>query len=812
MIRYRLDDLGWFQFENLVQSLLKAELGLGVESWGGHGDYGRDAFCPESLNFPSKHESSPGPFVFQVKFVTEANAAGAVSAPALLAAVRKEMQRVVERRVRNSPKTSHYVLVTNAPVPPELRGKITKLVGDTLTGSSIHCLSGSDVCDMLDAHPNLRRAFPQLLSIRDLDGLIEQAVSRENIERSRAAIAAARGFVPIFVPTAAYMKAWKSLNANHFTVLEGPPEVGKTAIAWMIALTQLSLGWEAIVCDDPADLFERYARDRKQVFVADDAFGRTEYDPSRGSKWEHQLSRVYRELDGSHWLIWASRRLILERAKKAIDLQGEAEGFPKPGEVLVDATQLSWEEKALMLYRHARAAGLEEQAKNILRGHVRSVLRDPDFTPERIRRFVAEYLPELARESQTYSLTDEDIDARIRESIRNATERITKSYSKLPSPHKWVLISLLESSRTPTAGIVKKAFETRCPLELREDNSFPEILDELTEAFVKQVDRPGKPDQQIDWIHPSYRDVVIDHLAASPNLQLAFLEKSELPGIKLALSEGGGAQGNRSFALLAAAGAWEALKGRCRAIVEGDLGQNVVELLETLRHAALTAPDAKSKKEILACLGDVLPRIRSGWDAQGKELNPYFLGTYCRASALIVPLPPLPNLLPSWEARRSDFLETLRNNESEYFLFAEAVSDLANLLEIVHENEPRFLNQIDFPDAYDDEIVQLTRLARTAIEVEVDLDSADEYNAESSTVGSMAAALLKLSLLVPDHEGELRELAKQLTSKSSTYRGTAERIESEMGDADMNEGMEDSEYRERHSPNVLDVDELFSDL
>jgi hypothetical protein len=32
MIRYKLDDLGWYQFEALMQSLLKAELGLGVES------------------------------------------------------------------------------------------------------------------------------------------------------------------------------------------------------------------------------------------------------------------------------------------------------------------------------------------------------------------------------------------------------------------------------------------------------------------------------------------------------------------------------------------------------------------------------------------------------------------------------------------------------------------------------------------------------------------------------------------------------------------------------------------------------------
>jgi len=54
MIRYRLDDLGWYQFEWLVQAVLKDHLGIGIESWGGHGDHGRDAWCMDPLHFPAK--------------------------------------------------------------------------------------------------------------------------------------------------------------------------------------------------------------------------------------------------------------------------------------------------------------------------------------------------------------------------------------------------------------------------------------------------------------------------------------------------------------------------------------------------------------------------------------------------------------------------------------------------------------------------------------------------------------------------------------------------------------------------------------
>lgn len=51
---YRLDELGWHQFERLAQALLKTELGMGVEAWGGHSDLGRDAYCAGPLNYPDR--------------------------------------------------------------------------------------------------------------------------------------------------------------------------------------------------------------------------------------------------------------------------------------------------------------------------------------------------------------------------------------------------------------------------------------------------------------------------------------------------------------------------------------------------------------------------------------------------------------------------------------------------------------------------------------------------------------------------------------------------------------------------------------
>jgi hypothetical protein len=254
---------------------------------------------------------------------------------------------------------------------------------------------GDDVCDILDKNPEVVRAFPQLLSIRDLDALITSALQRESRERSAAAIEVARELVPVFAPTQSYERAWAVLHKHHFAVLEGPPEVGKSAIAWMIGLTQAGSGWEAIVCRTPDTFFEMHAANARQVFIADDAFGRTEYDPTRTSKWEADLDLILHRVDRHHWLVWTSRKHILQRACQRMDAQGKARSFPDPGSVLVDVQTLSVEEKALLLFRHAKHAGLEAEAKKLVRQHASDIISDAEFTPERIRRFVQESLPAL---------------------------------------------------------------------------------------------------------------------------------------------------------------------------------------------------------------------------------------------------------------------------------------------------------------------------------------------------------------------------------------------------------------------------------
>jgi hypothetical protein len=64
---------------------------------------------------------------------------------------------------------------------------------------------------------------------------------------------------------------------------------------------------------------------------------------------------------------------------------------------------------------------------------------------------------------------------------------------------------------------------------------------------------------RVTWVHPSWRDLVIDHVAADPESRRAFLRATELPGLELALSTGGGKAGERELPLLVDDEDWDAL-------------------------------------------------------------------------------------------------------------------------------------------------------------------------------------------------------------------------------------------------------------
>jgi hypothetical protein len=111
-----------------------------------------------------------------------------------------------------------------------------------------------------------------------------------------------------------------------------------------------------------------------------------------------------------------------------------------------------------------------------------------------------------------------------------------------------------------------------------------DLVDRLTDHFLRLV-----PPQSVTWVHPSWRDLVIEDLAGDPDARGRFLTRCSLNGLLLGLSVGGGATGERRFPLLVADADWDTATQRLGELTPALEDADLVRLLASL-DASVQAP------------------------------------------------------------------------------------------------------------------------------------------------------------------------------------------------------------------------------
>jgi hypothetical protein len=739
--------LGWWQFEQLCQTILQAELGLTVEVWGGHSDRGHDAYVEGDLDFPVRGKRQRGPFVFQAKFVADSKALGRRAETRLRQAVKAEILAIQQRKSVGLWGTVRcYVLMTNVRLRPGFRTELQRLIGQELTNHSVVLLGDGELSTRLNAAPQIRSSFPQILSLRDLGALIEQAMNRGLSSRTYLMLEHARELAPVFVPTGAYRRALSALSVHGLVVLTGPPELGKTTIAETIALARSTEGWEVFSCDSPADFFSGFSPDRTrpQLFVADDAFGTTEYDPDRSEAWAREMHRILLALrkPATHVaaLVWTSRPEPFNAALQRLREAASNDSFPDPSLVLVDASMLEDHEKALMLYRHAKAAGLSADEKSAVRDVAINLISSPHFTPDRISRFATSGLRRVLAQGnaekhaiQTAALAE----------LSQATSRMQNAYAALRPEHKALLFSLLEAD-TSYGGVSESALEEAFMRHAPDAGvSAIAIAQRLADHFIRLRSLPiGRQIARVySWVHPTWRDLVIENLSIDTKARRQFIERSGFRGFSLAISTRGGTQGQRRLPLLQVADDWDAWRALTLRLAQ-DTWQSPWSLLKGLDEAHKASVDPNERAQLRTTAEAVLPVLRKRWS---RAIIPNIdLEAYWVASERLDPIPPSPPLRGTWEQRLVSLRHHITQGVPATDSALAAIQSFVEFVRLVQANEPRFLRQQRFPLAYADLLESLAALLRDSVE---DLEEDDE--AESEELDRLHKVIMKLPVYVP---------------------------------------------------------------
>jgi hypothetical protein len=240
---------------------------------------------------------------------------------------------------------------------------------------------------------------------------------------------------------------------------------------------------------------------------------------------------------------------------------------------------------------------------------------------------------------------------------------------------------------------------------------------------------------RVAWIHPSWRDLVIDELATDAEGRLRFLAAAGLDGVLLALSTAGGPSGERVLPLLVADADWDVLADRVHALA-AEVGPGAhARLLDALR-AAILATDRRDPArhvEVAAIGEQALARATTLWDRPPpRELDVDLLRSWYALARRVSAPPPPPALDRTWAALLPAGVQF--EPPSELYRLDAWLA----LCEVLADYDRAALNRLGFFDRHAELVADIA----AALTLDMAIEDADSH--------VVVAAIGRLSRLVPE--------------------------------------------------------------
>lgn len=290
---YSFENLSPADFEDLARDLVGRQLNVRFEAFSSGPDGGIDG----------RHASGPKTTVLQAKHYARST----------YASLRAVMKR--ERAAIDALKPSRYLLVTSRAISPNNKSEIAAIIGPRLR--KLEDIFGpADLNGLLRRFPDIEKANVKLWL--SSSAVIERVVRSGVFAYTAASRAEIEDKVKVYAQNPSFAEARQRLETSHVIIISGPPGVGKTTLAEMLAYAYISEEWEFIAIRSLDDGFSRIVDTKRQIFFFDDFLGKIALDTSSLANKDSELAKFIRRVRKSKnaRFILTTRAYIFEEARR----------------------------------------------------------------------------------------------------------------------------------------------------------------------------------------------------------------------------------------------------------------------------------------------------------------------------------------------------------------------------------------------------------------------------------------------------------------------------------------------------------------
>ncbi|WP_281823579.1 hypothetical protein [Sphingobium sp. BS19] len=358
-----LHTIGWRAFQDLCSQVCEVVLGRPVEIFREAQDGGQDAVFLIPLG-----SDAPSIGTIQCKHTSEAGKA--LKAGDLSGEI-ENVEELVKAGLADT-----YAFMTNmsvdAPVAAAMRARLR-----ALGVRKPHILGRQFIVRVIRSSARLRALVPQVYGLGDLTSIVDERLS----EQSRALLDSWVPKLRTYVPTKAHRDAVNAISDHGVVLLLGNPSSGKSAIGAIVStIASENPDNTVLALTSPRD-FEAGGNpnDPGRFFWIDDAFGSNVLRDDYVQDWASAFSKLRAAINHGNRFLLTSRKHIYEGARRRLGQRNLAQFTD--GSAVVDVGDLTFDEKAQILYNHVNFGEQSQSWRSSVKPHLAAVAAVEDFLP-----------------------------------------------------------------------------------------------------------------------------------------------------------------------------------------------------------------------------------------------------------------------------------------------------------------------------------------------------------------------------------------------------------------------------------------------